>query len=484
MARRVSERRVSRTSAVLAVVAHPTVQIVRFLAKVALAWFVAPDVFGEVAFAGLVAWGLGHVVTLGLDETIVIAPRMDGRRIARFRRLHHVAGLTGAAIVAALAWPLYGLADYPALSTFLLVVAPTVWLSNLSVLPTARLVRSQRFRDLYLVDVAGVGALSVTLVTAAAAGAGGWSLILAWYANALAQWTMSSHLARDLHVPGNATTEIDDRDLLRFGRHCAGSAVARFLVGHIDRLATMAGAGRRALGVYEPAAHIAFAPSYWVANLAERWLLPALADRSDGDADRVLAGALHGALVTLIPLHVALAAAAVPLVAIALPDTYADSAAILGWLAFAAGARCVELTATTGLKARERGRAVSRLAAAKLTLLVGGVLLAMDDGAIAIARTVAIVSAADAILSTITVAAPQIRTFWVTLLRGAVCAVVWAAGFSFAVEAIVRAVNPSPLLHLGLLGVLGTGTWIVVRVGLDGERLRADAGKLRSWLRR
>jgi hypothetical protein len=50
-----------------ALLAHPTVQAVRFLTKAALAWFLVAEHFGEVMLAGLLVNLCGRVAVLGLD---------------------------------------------------------------------------------------------------------------------------------------------------------------------------------------------------------------------------------------------------------------------------------------------------------------------------------------------------------------------------------------------------------------------------------
>jgi hypothetical protein len=51
-----------------ALIAHPTVQFVRFLSKLALPWFLSPEQFGEATLAGAILFGVQHIAVFGLDE--------------------------------------------------------------------------------------------------------------------------------------------------------------------------------------------------------------------------------------------------------------------------------------------------------------------------------------------------------------------------------------------------------------------------------
>src|SRR4029453_17054573 len=69
-----------------ALLAHPMVQGIRFLSKLALPWFIDPAEFGEAALASAILFGVQHVAVYGLDEALISAKSIDKSLFARMRR--------------------------------------------------------------------------------------------------------------------------------------------------------------------------------------------------------------------------------------------------------------------------------------------------------------------------------------------------------------------------------------------------------------
>src|SRR5262245_38818777 len=73
-----------------AVLAHPTVQLVRFGTKIVLARFVGHALFGEVMFSGLMVQLASIIALVGLDDATIFAKKIDAVFWGRLRRVHNL----------------------------------------------------------------------------------------------------------------------------------------------------------------------------------------------------------------------------------------------------------------------------------------------------------------------------------------------------------------------------------------------------------
>ncbi|MCB9899693.1 MAG: glycosyltransferase [Planctomycetes bacterium] len=388
----------------LLLLAHPTVQLVRFGTKAALAWFLTVEDYGQVGLAGLLAFLASHAALLGLDEAWIVARRPGATLWRHLARLHVRSGLLLGAALALLGTALGLLLDDPLLLELTVALAPMVWIATLSVLPTAALVRAHRYPALFALDVAGVLSLAGVTIGAAALGAGPWSLVAGWYANALATVAAARVLAREVRPAAEHDDEDDPREVVRSGLHLAGADMANFAAERADALVVGFGVGRAALGLYDLSNHFGTLLVNYTGNLAERSLFPTLSAEHHADAARLTAaapdreappgpggfdaafrGALGLVLAVLLPLHVLLATCAVPLLRLLFPERWLDAAPLLAALALAGGARCVEVVAATAIKSRGRSATVARLSLARLLVLAAATLAALPFGVVAVA---------------------------------------------------------------------------------------------------
>ncbi|MBK7874753.1 MAG: oligosaccharide flippase family protein [Planctomycetes bacterium] len=471
--------------------AHPTVQGLRFLSKLVLAWFLTSEDLGEAVFASLFALVAAQLAIFGLDEALVQAPRLDAQRWRLLRRWSARAGLlaaSGLAVVGLVVHLLFaGLGDHPLLGTLLFVLAPMVWIANRSVLPAALLVRAGDYKSVFLLDLAQVLALTVGTWIPAALGLGPFSLIFGWYANAIAAVVLAERAARRHVPPDHDEPELDpvaSTTLRRFARALCLASLSSFGVERLDGLAVGARLGRAALGAYELAQQLSTAALGYASNLVERLVFPVLADE---ERERNLAGAWREALrivlVFLLPLHVLLALVGEGLVDAAFPARWAPAGALVPWLALGAGARVLDLVASAALKAGGRGRAVSWLGAARLAFLPTAVGVGLQGGLLDVARCVCAARVLSAFAST----AAALARFGTapdaagrrTARAGGAFAVFAAWSALACVVAFLARGALAPIAYVAVVVAAGAAAWLLLRLVAD----RAEVARELAWLR-
>ena len=472
-----------------ALLAHPAVQLVRFGTKLALAWFLLPEAFGRAFLAGSLAFAAGHLALLGLDEAWVATrhpgPRLDGA----VARLHLVSGAAAAALTALAGWALRVAMPGDGLGLMVASLAPMVFLANLAVLPTARLVREQDWPRLFALDLVAVISLSITTLGAAALGAGSWSLVLGWTANALATLALAASLVRAHPLPAQTGAAEDDiATTRRRGLHLYGAQLSGFLGERLDGWFVAFGLGPASLsifGLYEKAQYMGGVLVGWAGQLSERALFPALSARHRlRRLAPAFGAALRAGLVWLAPAHVALALLARPLVALLLPPAWLDTAPLLVLMSLAGGARCLDVIATTALKASDRSRAVAALGVARLGLLAAALLAALPTGnVIDLARAVLAARLLAAGLS-LGWALTRVATPRAPLLRALATLALFVALALPARQALAGAFGPgSPWLLLTGAASLAA-LWLLVRRAIDRDSLHDDFTRVRGRLAR
>ncbi|MFT7462959.1 MAG: O-antigen/teichoic acid export membrane protein [Pseudohongiellaceae bacterium] len=358
---------------------HPIVSALRFGAKLALAWFLLPSDYGEVMLAASLTFVAGHLALLGLDEAWVHARRPGPRLLASLASVHQRCGLIASLALALVGALLAIQSENRLLGQLLWALAPTVWFANLSVLPTAVLVRAQQFPQLFAIDVAGVLSWSAAALGCAALGWGPWSLVCGWYANAAVTVFSARRLARS-HAPEPCLDEEDLPRTLRYGRHLAAADLTDFTAERAGGIAVGFGIGRAALGLYEQGLHVASVMVSYARQLSERMLMPILAEsHRRNELAAVHRRALRMALVFIVPAHLLLAAAAGPALRL-LPEAWHGAAPLAQVLTLAAAAHAVGLVSTTALKAGDWSRSVAALGLVRLGLIAVALALTLPGG--------------------------------------------------------------------------------------------------------
>lgn len=469
--------RTARADVSFALLAHPTVQAVRFLSKLALAWLVTAEQYGEAMLAGLVLFAVQHVACFGLDEALIGAQRIAPGLWRAMRRFQNRLGIGLALATAALGLVFQLVPSEAALGRLLCALAPVVWIANRATLPTALLVRERRFAKVFLVDLLAVATFATTTVIGAAAGLGAWSFVVGWTANALASLFAATAFAREFVPQGEDEPSPEWPATRAFGTELTGAAVLSYAVERADSATIGFVLGRAALGAYELALNLSNVMVNYTASLAERLIFPTLAahHRADGLGDAYLR-ALRIAFVFLLPAHVALAIVADPLVRTFFPEGFHAAGPLVAVLALAAAARCVDLVATAALKATGAGPRVLRLSALRVAALAAALAASLRFGVFPTACAVlgSRVIACAASLALARSIAPSRERARRRLGGAAVAIVVWLLTFVPGALWLRSALSLHASLELIVVPLAAAAAWVLARAAFDRFELESE----------
>lgn len=469
-----------------ALLAHPAVQAVRFLSKLALPWFLLPAELGEPALAGGILFAVQHVAVFGLDEALISAPRIDRALFMRMRRFQTVIGVALALLVACAGVVLRGFPEQRVLGTYLVAFSPMTIVANLATLPTALLVRERCYARVFAVDLTAITTFTGVAVISAALGASGWSLVLAWHANAIAALVASTAFARPL-VPAHSDGGEEFAHVRRRGAHFAGAALLGYLGERVDTFSIGFGISRAVFALYEKAQDLAQVMVNYAASLSERLLFPTLAlHHREGGLGRAYLQALRITLLFVLPLHVLIASLSKPIVSLVLPLQWQGASALLPFLALAAAVRCFDVASVTALKAAGFSRAVFRLGFVRLALMATALGIALPHGAVAVAQAV-IVSRAVASGISLTLALQRVDVR-AARAEAAIGTAIWALGLWLLVFVPAswyldhRILDGASIPMIAITPLLAIVQWLAARALADRAALSGEIALVRARL--
>lgn len=456
-----------------AVLAHPTVQLVRFGTKIVLANLVAHEVFGEVMFAGLMIQLACLVAYIGLDDAVVFAKKLDRGLWSRFRRTHHLTGLfmAGISVIVGYLVPIVR-PDFPNVDVYMLALAPTIWASNLSILPSALMIRQRAYRSVFLVDVYGVISLAVVTLSCAHFGLGGWSMIYGWYASGIAV-NIAAHILARPFIPKESDGSEDYQKSIDYGTTMAGAKLLGFFGERLDTFVVGFGFGAKVTGHYEIATHIGGFLTNFTTSLGERWLFPVLAAQDHEDGRRPIGLAMIRFTNTfLLPAYILMAVSAPSLIGalFAGRPEWRDAAPLLALVSLSFAVRCPDIVAATALKAAGMERVVLNRSLLTLALLLVIPTFALRWGPAAVAGGVAVARGIGGFV-TVCVALKRLKLLKgepkPALRTGTTTLALWCLTFLPSAYGIRQATMNHPWTNLIATACAALSLWVVIRVLLE-----------------
>jgi PST family polysaccharide transporter len=312
-------------------------QAVRFasqmLSLIVLARLLPADAYGLMAMAMTVTNLAFLFRDLGTMVAIIQRPHLSESLKSSLYWLNLGLALFLALLLAALALPLAAAYREARLAALLAVLALVFPLSGLAAVQQALLERASRFRLLARIEtVSALGGVAVAL-TAAACGAGVWSLVLQMLA---ATGLASMQLLRaSPWRPRRRCTWRALRQVLDFSGHFAAFQMLNYVQRNADSMLIGRLFGPVLLGVYAMAFKVVLFPLQHISNVASRALLPAMS-RCQHDPERLAEMYLRAsgmmALLTA-PLMTGLYALREPFVLLMLGPAWSAVSALVPWLA-------------------------------------------------------------------------------------------------------------------------------------------------------
>lgn len=479
-----SRRALSSRSITFALIAPPAVQAVRFLSKLLLPHFVTTVDFGEAMLAGLILFGVQYVAVFGLDEALVSAPRLDLALWRSMRRFQTLLATALAIVLIAIGFVLQLFPAQALLGELLIALAPMLVVANLATLPTALLVRDRAYARVFAVDLAAISAFTLVAVALAALGAGPWSLVGGWYANALVALVAATTFARG-HMP---VARVDSADFTRvrtIGGHFTGAAVLGYVGERLDSASIGFVLGRAILGLYELAQSLGGVLVNYASSLSERLLFPTLAaHHRESGLGVAYSQALRVTMLVLLPAHVLLVAASGPLVTTFFPPRWHGAAPLLALVAAAAAARCFDVVAVAALKAAGQGTSVFRLGLARLLLLIAALAISLAQGNPIVVAFAVLASRMLAAALALVLAATRLD---LAAARGVVRVSsagwvlgLWILAFAPAACYLDRVLDGRPVTLLVLQPLLALALWVLARVAIDHDEFVGEVRFVRA----
>ena len=357
-----------------------------------LARLLSPADFGLVAFALTVTALLDTVADLGVSQALIVAPEKDvNRRANTAWTVSVLLGVVLAALTAALS-PLAGLAfGRSDVAPLLAVLALNFPLRALRITHFALAQRAIDFRTRTVAEMADVVVRGTTGVALAFAGAGAWSLVAGYLAG-----TAAMTIALWLLVPFRPRPRIERAalpGLLRFGGAITVLDILSALIANIDYVLIGRVLGAADLGLYTLGFRL---PELLIMNLsvvAGLVLFPSFAGldrRAMGDA---FLTSLRYTLMVAVPVAVALAVLAEPLVLTLFGDRWSASVDVMQVLVLFSLAVAVGIPAGTAYKASNRVDVLVKLGVPRAILAVGSIVVFVSQGIVVVAACQAAVAA-------------------------------------------------------------------------------------------
>lgn len=262
-----------RRSAVWGVGSRVASQVLQFAGLIITARLLVPSDYGKAAVVFPVIAFANLFTTLGLGSSVIHARRVTEKLLSTAFWVNAAAGLVLALLLTALSYPLSVLFRSPALVS-LLSLASLLFVVNLSIVHTALLERTLRFKQIAVIET-GAAALGIAVtVGAALAGAGAHSLVLGPLATQTAVTVCAWATVR--WRPRARPDRESLRELWAYSRGITGFKFLNFWSRNADNLLLARFVPMAELGNYSRAYNLMQLPVGQMNNMMSRVLFPAL----------------------------------------------------------------------------------------------------------------------------------------------------------------------------------------------------------------
>lgn len=346
---------------------------------IVLARLLSPEEFGAYAVALTVQTVLMTLADLGLSADLVRSEDPE-RRAPTVATLGLVSGLVLAALMALLAGPLATAMGSSASTPAVRVLALTLALGGLGVVPYARLVRSFQQRRLLAVALTDLVVSTTVTVALVLADVGIVSIAIGRVLGQGLALLLQFRLAQVR--PRFGLDRRLGRSAVGFGLPVALANLLSWALLSIDTVVVARGLGGVELGLYVLAFNISTWPMSVLGQVVRSVALPAFAraDRSAGGPDPTLATGVRLSWALTVPTGAFLALLATPLVVLVYGGSWARSSVVLVPLALFGALRVLFDLFATYLLARGRAGTTLVVQVVWFVALVPAVVIGLQVG--------------------------------------------------------------------------------------------------------
>jgi PST family polysaccharide transporter len=449
-------------------------QLVTWPVTILIAKLLSPGDYGFITLVSTLTRFMALVTEGGVGLAIVTNPGLRDREMRQLNGFALLLGLGAIACCLILARPVAVLTHDPAAARVLMVLSVTLLLDAATIVPTAQLRRSFRYRDLALLEaMRSLVTLTATLWFASH-GFGYWSLVFGY---ALGSFTQSASTVIVARVAVARPRWTDIGPTLRVSVHLLVGNIGEFVSSNTDRLVGGLVLGSAALGGYTFAWVLAFTPSEKITSMVAR-VVPSLFGRMRDRPSEIIRYSLRIAetvsMITL-PAFVGLALIADQVVGVLLGTKWLGAVGPLrAFCAYAAVLDCMlviphALTASSEVRPLSQNALIAMLVYPPLFFVLG-----TTFGTTGLALTWAIVGTV-LNLRLLRVMSRRLgmslRAYGRSLLPAVSSCLVMAVAVLGARLLVVPRLHPVG----GLLAVLSVGmaSYVAALFALHGERIRA-----------
>ncbi len=457
------------------------VRIVRTGTFILLARLLTPADFGLVALAAVVTSLVGLLVSAGLTDYLIQVKELRKELVDSAFLFSLAVGTSLTLLLLALASPLANALGEPALTPVLRALAPLFFINGLVSVAQACLVRALRFPILNLAYAIGAIVSSVAGVAIVLLGHGVWGLVAQTLVEAAVSGALIVRVSR--FRPGRAFSRSALGEMLSFGGRVLAMNYLSLASTRLDNLLVGVFLGPAALGLYSVAYKFLEQVQDILLTSFQQVMLPIFAKlKSDPARLRVAwAKVMRLQMLIVLPLFLAAALSAAPLVELLFGDKWAAAAPVMSVLALSGPLVAFARSSVTAATAEGRVSESLRFVLLSTALILGGFALALVLGSGILGMAISYVGAR-AVLAPLSIRmlrghyTPSARVLWRVLRPvtfGTLAAVAAGALTAWLVQdapAVVR------ILGVGLVVLLAQ-----MAIGALSAGVRAD---VRAVLRR
>ncbi len=309
--------------------------LIQLIAIVVLARLLTPHDYGLFAMVMAIA-GISEIFRdFGLSNAAIQAPTLSSAERDKLFWVNSGIGLSLGLIIVGLSFPISAFYGQPELVHLTQFMAIAFAVNGVTTQHQASLSRSLRFGSLALIDVvASIGALGTAIVLAAL-GFGYWALAWQLVAQSLLTLILSVSFARWL--PRLPRRDVNLSGFYRFGGVMVASQLVNYAANNTDTLVIGLRYGPSAVGVYSRGFQMLMNPLNQLRSPITRVAVPVLS-RVQEERERFNRYIVMGQIAmgyTLVPGLVVIAAAADPIVRVALGPQWVEAGPVLRFLAIA-----------------------------------------------------------------------------------------------------------------------------------------------------
>jgi PST family polysaccharide transporter len=448
--------------------------------------FLHPHQIGEVSDATIIAMTANWLTIWGFGQYSVVKGRGDAAVEVTWHATvaYAVLGTLSLGLVALFGGRLTPFLDAPGAAAYVPAMALALYIRRFTGMPERVLSRQMKFRASGIAAVAGELSYTIVALTLAAAGHGGWSIVIANIVQSTVMLAVLVHAAgfRSWATPARLRWS-RFKDMLTFGLPLGIQNAAHGASRYWDNLAISHFFGPGAVGAYNMAYNLADIPAIQVGEQIALVLMPSMAQLPRERRPRALERSTALLSLIIFPLAVGLGLIAEPLIALILPaNDWQLVAPLLAILACLSVFRPITWVLSAYLEAEAKTNRLMFLELGKIALLIGGIIALQPFGVRVAAGAVGLAFGATAIAGVALVAreGPSPRRLLLGFLQPLAACGVMAAVALGTRAALVGAGLAEPVLLLVAMIASGAVTYVCAALVL----CRATALDLIDLLRR